>query len=171
MNCAYCEERMSDYLENSLTDAESSALHLHLQSCNACTELLDGMNQVLAWGKSFPSYAAPAWLAPRILANTPRTARETWLDTLVSMWKGVTEPRTAMAIFTAVMVIGWMGSLLNVSFNPVTVVRNPAIIYYGAGEAVNRAYDQAIRSYYRSPLIIQIQTQIGSRIEQLREIS
>jgi hypothetical protein len=76
-----------------------------------------------------------------------------------------------MAVFTAAVVIGWMGSLLNVSFDPVTVVRNPAVIYYGAGDLVNRAYDQAIRSYYRSPLVNRIQTQIESRIQQLREIS
>jgi hypothetical protein len=162
---------MSDFLENALNADERGVIELHLRSCNACSELLDGMTQVVAWGKSFPSYTAPAWLANRILANTPRIERETWLDTLAAMWKMLTEPRTAMAIFTAVMVIGWMGNLLNISFNPVTVMRNPAVIYYGAGDLVNRAYDQAIRSYYRSPLVIRIQTQIGSRIEQLREIS
>jgi len=171
MNCQHCEERMSDYLEKTLTAAEREAIELHLQSCRACNELLAGMTEVLAWGKIFPVYAAPPWLATRIIANTPRVARETWLDTLAAMWKVVTEPRTAMAFFTAVMMIGWMGSWLNISFDPIAVVRNPAVIYYGAGDLVNRAYDQAIRSYYRSPLIMRIQTQIGSRIEQLREIS
>ena len=47
------------------------------------------------------------------------------------------------------------------------LVRNPAAIYYQAEGAVNRAYDQAVRRYYRSPLV----TEIRTRIEQLREIS
>ena len=162
---------MSDYLEDAIGASERSVMELHFQSCNACSVLLAGMSEVLAWGKTFPIYTAPVWLATRIIANTPRVERETWLDTLAVMWKAVTEPRTAMAVFTAVMVIGWMGSWFNVSFDPISVVRNPAVIYYGAGDLVNRAYDQAIRSYYRSPLIIRIQTQLGSRIEQLREIS
>jgi anti-sigma factor RsiW len=171
MNCTHCEERMSDYLEDALGATERGALELHIQSCAACCELMAGMSEVLAWARSFPSFAAPVWLPTRIIANTPRVVRETWLDTLAAIWKTLIEPRIAMAVFTAAIMIGWMGSALNISIDPVQVVRNPAVIYYGAGNLVNRAYDQAIRSYFRSPFILRIQTQIGSRIEQLREIS
>ena len=76
-------------------------------------------------------------------------------------------PRVAMGVFTATLVLGWMGNLAGISPNWTTVVRNPAAIYYDAQGAVNRAYDEAIRTYYRSPLV----TQIQNRIEQLREIS
>ena len=167
MTCPHCEEQMSDYLENTLSAAERSAVDLHFQSCTACSELLAGMTEVLAWGKTFPVHEAPAWLAMRIIANTPRVARESWLDTVASVWKWIVEPRTAMAFFTATLVLGWMGSLAGISPNWAAVVRDPAAIYYGAQGAVNRAYDEAIRRYYRSPLVSEIQT----RIEQLREIS
>jgi anti-sigma factor RsiW len=168
MNCAQCEEQISDLLENALNATQRSAVELHLQSCHACTELLAGMTEVLAWGKSFPVYEAPAWLPTRIIANTPRIARESWLDTLTSVGRWIIEPRTAMALFTATLVLSWLGSLAGISpGNWTTVVRDPAAIYYGAQGLVNRAYDEAVRSYYRSPLV----TQIQSRIEQLREIS
>ena len=167
MNCTNCEERMSDYLENTLSAAERGAVDLHFQSCAACSELLAGMTEVLAWGKTFPVHEAPAWLPMRIIANTPRVARENWIDTIFSAWKWIIEPRIAMAVFTATLVLGWMGSLAGVSPDWTTVVRNPAAIYYGAQGAMNRAYDQAVRRYYRSPLVTEIQT----RIEQLREIS
>ena len=167
MTCTHCEERMSDYLENTLSAADRATVDLHFRSCTACSELLVAMSEVLAWGKTFPVHEAPAWLPMRIIANTPRVARESWLDTVASVWKWIIEPRTAMAFFTATLVLGWMGSLAGISPNWAAVVRDPAAIYYGAQGAVNRAYDEAIRRYYRSPLVSEIQT----RIEQLREIS
>jgi anti-sigma factor RsiW len=168
MNCAHYEEQMSDFLENALNAAQRAAMELHLQSCRACTELLAGMTEVMAWGKAFPIYKAPAWLPTRIIANTPRIARESWLDTIASLGRWIIEPRTAMALFTATLVLSWLGSLAGISPTSwATVVRNPAAIYYGAQGLMNRAYDEAVRSYYRSPLVTQIQI----RIEQLREIS
>ena len=167
ITCTICEIQMSDYLEAALSAAERTAVDSHLKSCVACTELLAGMTEVLAWGKSFPMHDAPAWLPMRIIANTPRMARESWLDTIASIGKWMIEPRTAMAFFTATLVLGWMGNLAGISPNWAAVVRNPTAIYYGAQGAMNRAYDEAIRRYYRSPLVTEIQT----RIEQLREIS
>ena len=169
MTCTQCEEQMSDYLENALGAAQRGAMELHLQTCHACAGLLAGMAEVLAWGRSFPVYDAPQWLPLRIIANTPHVARESWLDTVASIGKWIFEPRVAMAVFTATIVLSWMGSLAGISPSAdwATVVRNPSAIYYGAQGLVNRAYGEAVRSYYRSPLV----TQIQSRIEQLREIS
>jgi predicted anti-sigma-YlaC factor YlaD len=166
-NCAHCEERMSDYLEGLLSQVDRHALDLHLESCSACTELLASMGQVLEWGKTFPVYEAPAWLPSRIIANTPRVERERWIDTIVAVGKWVFNPRAAMGVFTATLVLSWMSSLAGFSPDWNSVVRNPAAIYYEAQGAVNRAYDEAVRRYYRSPLV----TEIRTRIEQLREIS
>jgi anti-sigma factor RsiW len=170
MNCIHCEERMSDYLEDALGAANRTAVELHLQSCSACSELLACMTEVLAWGKGFPVHQAPVWLVPRaiaIAANTPRVVRESWVETIASIGKWIIEPRTAMAVFTATLVLSWMGSLAGISPDWANVVRNPSAIYYGAQGAANRAYDEAIRKVYRSPLVSEIQT----RLEQLREIS
>ena len=167
ISCARCEERMSDYLENALSLADRSVMTLHLESCNACSKLIANMAAVLDWEKTFPVHEAPAWLPTRIIANTPRVARERWIDTIAAAWKWVIDPRRAMGVFTAVLVLGWMGNLAGISPNWSTVVRNPSAIYYEAQGAVNRAYDEAVRKYYRSPFV----TELRTRIEQLREIS
>ena len=167
MNCPDCEERMSDYLEGALSLGERDAVDLHVQSCTACSELLAGMKAVLVWGKSFPAHEPPAWLPGRIIANTPRVARESWTDTIAAAWKWVADPRIAMGLFTASLMLGWLGSLAGISPNWTAVARNPAAVYYEAQGAVNRAYGEALRRYYRSPLVLEIKT----RIEQLREIS
>ena len=156
MNCGECEERMSDYMDGALAIAERECIVQHLGSCRACTELFAAMNDVVAWGKSFPTYEAPAWLPARILANTPVIAKETWLDTLASVGRWIIEPRTALGIFTATMVLGWFGSIAGVSPDWNAVVRDPASVYYSA-----------VKAYHRSPLVNEIQ----ARIEQFREIS
>jgi hypothetical protein len=160
MNCTRCEERLSDYLENTLDNAEHVALDLHLQECGACTELLAGMKEVLHWGQSFPSYEPPAWLATRIVANTPHVVRETWLDTLAAVGRWVIEPRTAIGLLTTVLMVGWMGSLAVPAADWNSLVRNPSAIYY-------RAYDEAVRTFYRAPVVAEIRAQI----DRLREIS
>jgi hypothetical protein len=126
-----------------------------------------GMRDVLAWGRTFPRHEPPSWLAARIIANTPRLARERWIDTISTIWKWIVDPRPALGIFTTVLVLGWLANLAGISPQWTTVVRNPAAIYYEAQGAVNRAYDEAVRRYFRSPLVNEIRT----RIEQLREIS
>jgi len=167
MTCVQCEERMSDYLERALSHPEREAVDFHLQSCGACNELFVRITAFLAWGKSFPVHERPVWLPTRILANTPRRARESWIDTIAAAWKWIIDPRPAMGVFTAVVVLGWLGSFAGISPNWSNVVRNPVGVYYAAQGAMNRAYDEAIRRYYRSPLV----NEITARIEQLREIS
>jgi len=159
-NCAQCEDRMSDYLENALPVPERSSIELHLASCQACTDLLAGMSEVLELVHSFPAFEHPAWLTTRILANTPRVVRETWIDTLAGVGRWLIEPRTAMGLLTTVLMVGWIGSLAGISADVGSVVRNPAAAYY-------RAYDDAVRTFYHAPLV----TEIRSEIERLREIS
>jgi len=156
MNCGQCEDLLSDYIENALKPAERDALSLHLRSCGPCAELLTNMKQVMGWGRNFPVYEAPAWLPARIVANTPVVARERWIDTLASIGRWIIEPRTALAIFTTALVVGWLGGTAGISPDWATVVRDPRVVYY-----------QVVRAAYRSPLV----TEIESRIEQLMEIS
>ncbi|HEY2381524.1 MAG TPA: zf-HC2 domain-containing protein [Terriglobia bacterium] len=167
MNCATVEELVSDYLEGALSTEHHRAVGAHLQTCPACAILLAGITEVISAGRAFPVYEPPPWLAARIVANTPRITRESWTDTMTSVWKWIVEPRTAMALFTAVLVLGWMGSLAGISPDWATAVRHPAAIYYSAHGVLDHAYDGAIRKYYRSPLVAEIQ----ARIDQIREIS
>src|SRR5438132_6206801 len=117
MNCTQCEERMSDYLENAISAADRTQMDSHFQSCAACTEVMSSMKTVLAWAEDFPAYQAPLWLPARIVANTPRVARESWIDTLRLGCRWLVESRTAMMIFTAALVLGWLGGLAGISPN------------------------------------------------------
>jgi len=153
LNCAECEERLSDYIEQSLSEAERASVELHLQSCRSCHELVSGMMVVIDAGRDFPVYAPPAWLASRIVANTP-PSRPSLRVRLAALWQSLGEPRTALAIFTAAIVLGWVGG---------GTVREA--VFNRAERAVSCAYDHAIRSYYRSPVVIEIHATIDEFME------
>ena len=155
LKCAECEEKFSDYLERSLSEDDRKAVELHLNSCSSCAELLSGIAQVMTAAREFPAHIPPAWLATRIIANTP-PAQPSVRARLSAIWQSLGEPRTALAIFTAAIVLGWIGG---------GGVREA--VFIRAEGMVSCAYDQAIRSYYRSPVIIEIH----SRIDQLMENS
>src|SRR5262245_7099203 len=104
MNCAHCEERMSDCLEVALRPYERRTVHWDLQSCRACSDLHAGMTDVLAWARTCPVHERPSWLPARILANTPRLARERWTDTIAVIWKWIADPRPALGLFTEALV-------------------------------------------------------------------
>ena len=167
MNCIQCEERISDYLDGVLDRSEANAMEMHFAACTACNELVAGVRDVIAWGRTFPVQDAPTWLAVRIVANTPTVVRETWLDTLAGLGRWLIEPRTAMAIFTSTLVLSWLGSLAGVNIPVRVVVQNPSSIYYRAEGFLNRAYGDAVQRYYKTPLVAEIQFQL----ERLREIS
>ena len=171
MNCTHCEDRLSDYLEGALDAVERGAVEEHLKSCTACNELLDGVRTVMHWGSELPVQLPPAWLASRIVSNTPHVIRVTWRDWIVGVWKNVCEPRFALALLTSILMLGWMGSLAGITLADVAMVRHPSAIYNRMGGWANRLYGDAVRSYYSSPLVNTIQCQIHSRLEQFRENS
>src|SRR6185295_17354914 len=120
-----------------------------------CGDLVSELMQVIAAGRDFPVHVPPAWLATKILANTPKPL-PTFRSRLVAVWQSLGEPRTALAIFTAAIVMGWLGG---------GQVREA--VFNRAEGVVSCAYDHAIRSYYRSPVVIEIH----SRLDQFMENS
>ena len=111
------------------------------------------MMHVIAAGRDFPVYAPPAWLASRIVANT-RAAVPSLRSRLAALWQSLGEPRTALAIFTAAIVLGWVGG---------GTVREA--VFNRAESVVSCAYDHAIRSYYRSPVVIELHAKIDELME------
>jgi anti-sigma factor RsiW len=171
MNCIHCEDRISDYLEGTLNPAERGLVEEHLKSCSACSELLDGVRNVMQWGRDLPAQGPPPWLVSRIVANTPQVIRVTWRDWIVGVWKNVSEPRFALSLLTSILMLGWLGSLAGITPSDMAMVRHPSAIYHRMGGWANRLYGDVVRSYYSSTIVNAIQCQIHSRIEQLRENS
>ena len=160
MNCQECEGNLSEYVENTLDLDIKREVVAHLHHCDSCSELVTVLSRLIQTSQSLPSYEPPTWLASRIVVNTPVPRRESIRETWAKVWRSLGEPRTALAIFTAAVVLGWIGG------GPVREA-----IFDRAEGAISCAYDRAIRSYYRSPVIMEIHSKIESGIEQFRENS
>ena len=61
MNCNYCEDRLSDYLEGALTATERALVEEHLKGCSACNELFDSVRSIMHWGRDLPAQMPPPW--------------------------------------------------------------------------------------------------------------
>ena len=169
MNCAYYEERFSDYLENALPASEVTVVEQHLRSCADCAALLDGVRDVIRQCRSIEVPPPSPWLPSRIVANTPHVVRVTWADWARAAWRTVAEPRFALALLTSTLVLGTLGNRAGVTVSDIGMIRRPAAVYEGVEGWAQRIYGNAIRSYY-SPIVSEIQCRLQA-LEQFRENS
>jgi hypothetical protein len=75
-----------------------------------------------------------------------------------------------MTVFTAALVLAWFGDQAGLSLRSVSALadfRNPSAMYEEAQGVLSGAYNEALKAYYRSPVIHTIEC----RIQQLRESS
>lgn len=169
MNCTYSEDRMSDYLENTLSAEERLVVDQHLSTCAVCSELMMGVRDVIALSRSVQAPEAPVWLASRIVANTPRVVRITWTDWAWSVWKTIAEPRFAATVVTSILVLLWVGNATGLRAADLAMIRQPMTVYEGVEGWVQRVYGDAVRRVYSSQIVNTIQCQIHSGIGRFRE--
>lgn len=100
-NCAFTEERLSDYLEGALAAEEREACAAHAATCAKCTELLDGVGALIGQMHALEPVAEPAFLAPRIIRATAGSeARRHEMASASAWFNLIWQPRFAMGIAT-----------------------------------------------------------------------
>lgn len=145
-NCAFTEERLSEYLEGSLAAEEREACAAHAAMCAKCAEMLDRVGALIAGMHALEPVEEPAFLARRIIRNTAGSATPRHeLATIAGWFNLIWQPRFAMGIATvaATFVIlvhaagGRLNSLKPGDLNPVNWVREgnrQAHLTYARGE-------------------------------------
>jgi hypothetical protein len=76
MDCAHIEQRLSEYLESTLSAEERAQVAKHLKSCPHCTALLEEMRSAVALCRKYPVLEMEPDLVEKILLRTsgrPRT--------------------------------------------------------------------------------------------------
>ncbi|MDE3110244.1 MAG: zf-HC2 domain-containing protein, partial [Acidobacteriota bacterium] len=96
-NCAFTEERLSDYLEGALAAEEREACAAHLGQCAKCTELRAGVSALVGRMHALEPAHEPAFLAQRILRATAGHQARRHEPASVSAWFNlIWQPRFAM---------------------------------------------------------------------------
>lgn len=145
-NCAFTEERLSDYLDGALAPEERQACEAHSATCAACAEMLASVGKLVAKMHALEPLHEPEFLARRIVARTAGAHQQRHEIASVAGWFNLLwQPRFAMGFATvaATFVIlahaaGLRLSRLNPSdLNPLNVAREAnrqAHLTYARGE-------------------------------------
>lgn len=129
-SCVQIEERLSDYLDNSLTEGERTEFRAHVDACAHCAPLLAQVNHITQRIRDLELEPAPPMLVSRILDQTlgPRKAKRQRLAWIPVLWNprfatgAVTVLATLLIIFHAAGVKP--SKLTAADFNPVNIIHS-----------------------------------------------
>jgi|SRR5579875_1094580 len=129
-SCVQIEERLSDYLENALSENERREFREHMDACSRCAPLVEQLGGMLGRLHALEMEAAPPMLVTKIVEQTlgPRKSKtREWLSWIPVLW----QPRVATGMVTvlATVMIIWHATgvkradLTLADFNPVNIVQ------------------------------------------------
>jgi anti-sigma factor RsiW len=143
-NCERIEERLSDYLEGTLTPEEAAQFVAHSSTCAQCQELVASVRGLIGAMHAIEPVAAPANLMPAILNSTlgPRPSSGGW-----RAWFGWTrvifQPRFAYGALTVLITFGVISQALGIQLRMPTVADlNPVNLYRSADRTAHLAYSK-----------------------------
>lgn len=123
MTCAEAMDRLDDYVDGELSEAEFQEVELHLGTCAACRDEERRLRAVLAHAAALPREATPARdLWPEIADAITHRPRLVWLPrrpALVPL--GIAAALLIAAVSAAVLVRRQPGPALSTASAPVTV--------------------------------------------------
>jgi hypothetical protein len=149
MDCARCEEKLSEYLERTLPEQEKREIGRHLEDCADCSVLLDEMKSILAVSQNFPGEELDDRLLERILLRTsgqPRT-RHFWEDLRHFSLRTMLTPRFASGAVLATLFLLLMANLGFPRISTVASTLSPRQVFRQLDMGVQRIYGKGLQAY------------------------
>jgi hypothetical protein len=165
-NCTQTEERLSDFLEGTLTPEEAAAFSAHSAECVACAKLVAQVGGLLSQMQGLPEVAEPPQFQRKILDATlgPRKqkpASHGLLGWLPFIW----QPRFAMGIVTvaASIVIVFHAAASEggkANLNPVNLLR-------GANRQIHLTYAHGAKFVNNLRVVYELQSRLSAQPESM----
>ena len=105
-NCTLTEDRLSDYLDGTLSAEEAAAFEAHAATCAKCAKLVADVRGLVTQMQKLEPLAAPPMLVTRIVNATigPQKQSAGWKNVLA--WRpAVLQPRFALGLVTVAATI------------------------------------------------------------------
>ena len=105
-NCTLTEDRLSDYLDGTLSAEEAAAFEAHAATCAKCAKLVAEVRGLVTRMQKLEPLAAPPMLVTRIVNATigPQKQSAGWKNVLA--WRpAVLQPRFALGLVTVAATI------------------------------------------------------------------
>jgi hypothetical protein len=149
MNCAECEEKLSEYLEQTVPGQGSRDIDRHLEECSKCSALLEEMRSILTVSQNFPDDELDDRLLEKILLRTsgrPRT-RRFWEDLRNFSLRTMLTPRFASGAVLATLFLVLVANLISPRIPTMAAVLSPRQIFRQLDVGVQQIYGKGLQAY------------------------
>jgi hypothetical protein len=149
MDCAHCEEMLSEYLEQGLPAEGRLAVARHLETCASCSTLLAEMKSILVTARRFPSLELDNHLFERILLRTSGRTRTRSLGELVesfflhTLWT----PRFAAGTVLSALFLVFLVNVMVPRVTSMASTFEPLEIFRQLDRGVQQIYSKGLQAY------------------------
>lgn len=157
--CVQIEERLSDYLDGLLSDAEQREFRAHVDACPQCAPLLAQVAHVIGRLRTLEPEPAPAALVSKILDQTlgPRKTKHDWFGWLPMLW----QPRFAMGTVTVLATLLIIFQATGVRRSDITAANlNPVRIFRAADSHAHLAFARSVKFVNDLRVVYEIQSRL-----------
>lgn len=158
-SCVQVEERLSDYLENSLTQAERIEFRAHADACSRCAPLVAQVSHITERLRALELEPVPPLLASKILDQTlgPRKAKREWFSWIPMLW----QPRFATGALTVVATLLIVFHAAGVKPSQLTAADfNPVTIIHRADSRAHLAFARSVKFVNDLRVVYEIQSRL-----------
>lgn len=158
-NCVQVEERLSDYLDNTLTESERAEFREHLDSCSRCAPLVAQVSYVTRNLAALELEPAPPLLLSKILDQTlgPRKAKREWFSWIPVIW----QPRFATGVVTVLATLLIIFHATGVRPSSLTLADfNPVNIVHSADRHAHLAFARSVKFVNDLRVVYEIQSRL-----------
>jgi hypothetical protein len=167
-NCTSTEEKLTDFLEGTLTAEESAAFSSHAAQCAKCAQTLALVSALVSRMRLAEPIEPPPFLARKIIVATlgAQASKERsgekfgWL-------RAIWQPRFAMGLATvaASAMIVVHGAGMKSGKSPL----NPVNIFHGANRQLHLTYARSAKFVNDLRVVYEIQSRLSSQPERISE--
>ena len=149
MQCGLVEDRLSGYVERTLSHEEMAEVAEHLQECPRCLGLMEEIRFVLVTCQAFPSYDVDTALLDRILLRTSGRPRTRTLRERLRAYflQPVLTPRFAAGTGLALLSLALLVNVVAPHKDVLASAFSPRVLLRQMDRGVQQIYSEGLKLY------------------------
>ena len=158
-SCIQVEERLSDYLDNALTQTERVEFREHLDTCPRCAPLVAQVIHITESLRTLEPEPVPPVLVSKILDQTlgPRKTKSSWRSWITLLW----QPRFATGVVTVLATLLIILHATGVRPSSLTAADlNPVNIFHSADRHAHLAFARSVKFVTDLRVFYEIQSRL-----------
>lgn len=168
MTCVEFEVLLADYLDGTLSAAESAAFEQHASACAGCQQFLEDASRGAQFLKQADDITPPAELITRIAFQAPRRRvkdpfeREGMWRKFANKWlQPILQPRLAMGMAMTILSFAMLERCTGMRIQRIEPADlNPVRIWGNVEDKVIRAKDRTVKYYENLKWVYEIETRL-----------